>query len=92
MMYLLGSQQCSPYSFLRDVSYEQEKHLGADYTAYNTECCIREAIYNDGPVIATFTVYPDFTPPKEVSDSADWVYEYGKEKHSRRYSFLVSTT
>ena len=90
MTYFLGSQQCSPYSFLRDVSYEQEKHLGADYTAYDTECCIREAIYNDGPVIATFSVYPDFDPdlvPEVVSDSADWVYEHGKEKHSQTQYF-----
>ena len=87
MMYLLGSQQCSPYSFLHDVSYEQEKRLGANFTVYNGECCIREAIYNDGPVIATFTVYPDFLAPKGVSDSGDWVYEHGKKKQSQTQCF-----
>ena len=81
-MIFLGSQQCSPHSSHHSVPYDQDKHFGADYREWEspTECCIREDIYNNGPVTAVFTVYSDF-PERRIHQgvNVDWVYKHGNE-------------
>ena len=79
-IYFLGSQKCSPQSFLHNDSYEQDRHFGANYSTSTGECCIREAIYNGGPVVATFEVYLDFPKSIKQGVNVDWVYEHGKKK------------
>lgn len=50
---------CSNPSYI--VPYEKDKHYGKEvYSIRNNEAMIRQEIYENGPVIATFRVYEDF--------------------------------